>query len=181
MDTFEGLYGQGLSLGPAQFTQGAWKKYGLDDKVGDYDNVGKLFESLLGAFYRISTDYKLAIKRGLTDTPSINPIAVNQGKIKNIDGTGSVSMDLAIIAHNMGQEKIKKYCKTSDAKYNAPCDSPNGLYKPFKDKPPVKVKTGTWVPGYFPNLGFAKGEGTLTSIGYLEEVVKRAKLVTCLT
>jgi len=181
MDAFEDLYGQGLSLGPAQFTPGAWEKYGLDDKVGDYDNVGRLFESLLGAFYRISTDYMLALKRGLGKTPSINPIAVNKGKIKNIDGTGNVSLDLAIIAHNMGQDKIKKYCKTNDINYNAPCDSPNGLYKPFKDKPAIKVTTNEWVPGYFPNLGFTKGEGQLTSIGYLEEVVKRAKQFTCIT
>ena len=181
MDAFEGLYGQGLSLGPAQFTPGAWEEYGLDDKVGDYDNVGKLFESLLGAFYRISMDYKLAVKKGLGEIPSINPIAVKQGKIKSIDGTGNISMDLAIIAHNMGQDKITKYCKTNNPNYNAPCDSPNGLYKPFKDKAALKVKTKEWVPGYFPNLGFKKGEGTLTSIGYLEEVVERANRVTCLT
>ena len=79
------------------------------------------------------------------------------------------------------QDKITKYCKTSNPNYNAPCDSPNGLYKPFKDKAAVKVKTKEWVPGYFPNLGFKKGEGTLTSIGYLEEVVERANGVTCLT
>ena len=181
MDSFESIYGQGLSLGPAQFTIGAWKKYGLDKKVGDFDNIGNLFMSLIGAFYRIATDYQLAIKRGLGDTASINPIAVKQGKIKSIDGTGNISMDLAIIAHNMGQEKIKKYCKTSDARYNAPCDSKNGKYKPFKDKPAIDVYTDKWVPGYFPNLGFKKGEGTLTSIGYLEEVVKRANGITCLT
>ena len=176
MDTIEDVAGQGMSLGPAQFTKDAWDAYGLDKKVGDFTSVGNFFNSLVGTLYRIASDYKLGLERGVGTSPSVNPIAVKQGKIKNIEGTGNVSMDLAIIAHNMGQNKIKKYCKTSDSRYNAPCDSKNGLYKPFKDKPAITVYTDKVVPGYFPNLK----HNQLTSIGYLEEVVKRAKGLTCI-
>jgi len=177
MDTVEDLAGQGMSLGPAQFTKDTWEEYGLDKKVGKFTSVGNVVNALIGTIYRIAADYKLALERGVGTKPSVNPIAVQQGKIKNIDGSGNISMDLAIIAHNMGQNKIKKYCKTSDSRYNAPCDSKNGLYKPFKDKPPIKVYTDKVVEGYFPNLRFEQ----LTSIGYLEEVVKRANAFTCIT
>ncbi len=162
------------SLGPAQFTAGAWKQYGLDKLVGEFDQVGKMLIALKGAYYRIAQDYKLALDRGVGTDPSINPIAVQQGKISSVDGSGNVSLDLAILAHNMGRGKIKKYCKTNNPNYNAPCDSPNGIYEPKKGLR-VKVNKNAWVPGYFPNLG----SRALTSIGYVEEVVKRAKQLGC--
>jgi len=162
------------SLGPAQFTSDTWKQYGLHKLVGEFDQVGKMINSLKGAYYRIAQDYKLALGRGIGTEPSINPIAVRQGKISSVDGTGNISLDLAILAHNMGKGKIKKYCKTNNPNYNAPCDSPNGIYEP-KDGLRVKVDKNAWVPGYFPNLG----SGALTSIGYVEEVAKRAKGLGC--
>ena len=177
MDTVENLAGQGMSLGPAQFTKNSWKEYGLDSKVGSFTGVGSVLNSLLGTIYRIATDYTLALDRGLGTTPSINPIAVKKGKIKSISGSGNISMDLAIIALNMGQSKIKKYCKTSSPDYNAPCNSPKGVYKPYKDGEAFKVYTDKWIPGYFPNLKHDQ----LTSIGYLEEVVKRARDFNCIT
>ena len=162
------------SLGPAQFTAQAWKKYGLDKLVGEFDQVGKMLIALKGAFYRIAQDYKLALDRGVGTDPSVNPILVEKGKIKSIDGTGNVSLDLAILAHNMGQGKIQKYCKTNNPNYNAPCNSPNGIYEPKRGLK-VKVDKNAWVPGYFPNLG----SGALTSIGYVEEVAKRTKQLGC--
>jgi hypothetical protein len=177
MDTVEDIAGQGMSLGPAQFTKKSWEEYGLDKKVGDFTDVGKVLNSLLGTIYRIGSDYNLALKKGVGTKPSINPIAVKKGKIKNIAGSGNIAMDLAIVAHNMGQSKIKKYCKTSSPDYNAPCDSPKGMYKPFKDGEAFKVYTDKWIPGYFPNLKHEQ----LTSIGYVEEVVKRAQAFNCIT
>lgn len=177
MDTVEDIAGQGMSLGPAQFTKNSWEEYGLDKKVGDFTDVGNVLNSLMGTIYRIANDYDLAIKKGVGTKPSINPIAVKKGKIKNISGSGNISMDLAIIAHNMGQSKIKKYCKTNSPDYNAPCDSPKGMYKPFKDGNAFKVYTDKWIPGYFPNLKHEQ----LTSIGYLEEVVNRAQAFNCIT
>jgi len=177
MDTVEDIAGQGMSLGPAQFTKKSWEEYGLDKKVGSFTGVGNVLNALLGTIYRLSTDYNLALERGLGTSPSVNPIAVKKGKIKNIDGSGDISMDLAIIAHNMGQSKIKKYCKTSSPNYNAPCDSPNGLYKPFKDGEAFEVYTDKWVEGYFPNLKHDQ----LTSIGYVEEVVERANGLGCIS
>lgn len=179
------------SLGPAQFTAGAWKKYGLDKLVGEFDQVGKMLIALKGTYYRIAQDYKLALERGIGTDPSVNQIVKTridnkrtkwnvdnpnkkEKKMFTIDGTGNVSLDLAIVAHNMGQEKIQKYCKTNNPKYNGPCNSPNGIYEP-KNGLRVKVDKNAWVPGYFPYFE----SGALTSIGYTEEVVKRAKGLGC--
>ena len=180
------------SLGPAQFTAGTWKKYGLDKLVGEFDQVGKMINALKGAFYRIVKDYKLALSRGIGTKPSVNQITKTRidnkrtkwnrdnpnekaKKMFAIDGTGNVSLDLAILAHNMGKEKIQKYCKTNNPNYNGPCNSPNGIYEPKKGLK-VKVDKNAWVPGYFPNLG----SGALTSMGYVEEVVKKSKILGCI-
>ena len=179
------------SLGPAQFTSDTWKQYGLDKLVGEFDQVGKMINSLKGAYYRIAQDYKLALDRGIGTDPSVNQIVktrIDKARTKwnsdnpnkkpqrmfTIIGSGNVSLDLAILAHNMGRGKIKKYCKTNNPNYNAPCDSPNGIYEPKRGLK-VTVNKNAWVPGYFPNLG----SGALTSIGYVEEVVKRAKGFGC--
>ncbi len=179
------------SLGPAQFTSDTWKQYGLHKLVGEFDQVGKMINSLKGAYYRIAQDYKLALDRGIGKDPSVNQIVktrIDKARTKwnndnpnkksqrmfTIVGTGNISLDLAILAHNMGKGKIKKYCKTNNPNYNAPCDSPNGIYEP-KSGLRVKVDKNAWVPGYFPNLG----SGALTSIGYVEEVAKRAKGFGC--
>ena len=180
------------SLGPAQFTSDTWESYNLHNLVGEYDQVGKMINALKGAFYRIAEDYKLAISRGVGTKPSINPITKTRidkartewngnnpnkkpQRMFTILGTGNVSLDLAILAHNMGKEKIQKYCKTNNPNYNGPCNSPNGIYEPKKGLK-VKVDKNAWVPGYFPNLG----SGALTSIGYVEEVAKKAKSLGCI-
>ena len=116
---------------------------------------------------------KTRIDKARTKWNSDNPNKKPQ-RMFTIIGSGNVSLDLAILAHNMGRGKIKKYCKTNNPNYNAPCDSPNGIYEPKRGLR-VKVDKNAWVPGYFPNLG----SGALTSIGYVEEVVKRAKGFGC--
>lgn len=179
-NTVGGLVGrrkQQMSLGPAQFTKDTWNRYGLDKKIGSYDESFNIVKQGLGAIHRINDDYKLALKEGTGTGPSVNPIAVRQGKIKTIDGTGNNAMDLAIVSHNMGG-LINKWCQTSDPNFAGPCNQT--VYQPYKEsKPEIKVNVyqDKQIPNYFPN----KGSGALTSIGYLEEVAKYIKSFNCFT
>ena len=172
----------GQSLGVGQFTKNTWYEYGLDKIVGEYNYSFNWGKQILAIMYRIWKDYKLAISRGLGTMPSVNPITKKrvdakrkaEGKTKmfTIDGSGNVSLDLAILSHNMGTSKIKKYCKTSNDNFAGPCDQKT--YTPYKDKTDPKyvgtltVYQDQWIKGYFPYLEHKEK----TSIGYVEEVQK---------
>jgi hypothetical protein len=182
--------GQTQSLGSAQFTPEAWEEYGLDELVGSYDESFGTFQQVLGSLFRLSKDYNLALKRGIGTKPSVNPIQKGRvdserakwnndnpnetpKKMFSVDGTGNVSLDLAILAHNMGSEKMKKYCTTSNKNYAGPCESPT--YTPKKEVGEVTVNQNDWIPGYFPNLSMGH-----TAIGYVEEVVKNGNKLNCI-
>ena len=168
---------QQMSLGPAQFTKDTWNTYGLDKKIGPYDESFNMINQGLGALHRINDDYKLALKTGTGTGPSVNPIAVKQGKIKSLKGTGNNAFDLAIVSHNMAG-LINKWCQTSDPNYAGPCNQK--VYQPFKEtKPEIKanVYTDKQIVNYFPN----KGSAGLTSIGYLEEVTNYINKFNCFT
>lgn len=163
------------SLGDGQFTKSTWDEYGLNDTIGDYNNSLGVYRQMLGSLHRLTKDYNLALERGIGTNPSVNPIAVKQGKISSINGSGDVSLDLAILAHNMGSDKIQKYCTTSNPNYAGPCNK--STYTPKEEVGEVKVNQNDWIKSYFPNL---KG-GSHTAIGYVEEVVKKAKQLNCLS
>ena len=168
---------QQMSLGPAQFTKDTWNTYGLDKKIGPYDESFNMINQGLGALHRINDDYKLALKTGTGTGPSVNPIAVRQGKIKSLNGTGNNALDLAIVSHNMAG-LINKWCETSDPNYAGPCNQK--VYQPFKTTKPelkVNVYTDKQIVNYFPN----KGSAGLTSIGYLEEVAGSINKFNCFT
>jgi len=168
---------QQMSLGPAQFTKDTWNTYGLDKKIGPYDESFNMINQGLGALHRISDDYKVALKTGTGTGPSVNPIAVRQGKIKSLNGTGNNALDLAIVSHNMAG-LINKWCETSDPNYAGPCNQK--VYQPFKTTKPelkVNVYTDKQIVNYFPN----KGSAGLTSIGYLEEVAGSINKFNCFT
>jgi hypothetical protein len=146
----------------------------------------------------LAADYKLALKLGLQTGPSVNPTLKKYLGVE-IKGSGNNALDLAIIAHNMGNGKIKKYCTTNNELYTAPCDS--STYQPFKTEEsfnqykqtsklinstsvPVnlkkfpgvlKVNQSSPIPNYMPNL---KGPGH-TAIGYVEAVAENAKKFNC--
>jgi hypothetical protein len=166
---------QQMSLGPAQFTKDTWNTYGLDKKIGPYDESFNIINQGLGTLHRINDDYKLALKTGTGNGPSVNPIAVKQGKIKSLNGTGNNALDLAIVSHNMSG-LINKWCETSDPNYAGPCNQT--VYQPFKTTKPelkINVYTNKQILNYFPN----KGSAGLTSIGYLEEVAKYINKFNC--
>jgi len=166
---------QQMSLGAAQFTEDTWNSYGLDKKIGPYGESFNVINQGIGALHRINADYKKALEVGTGTGPSVNPIAVRQGKIRSINGTGNNALDLAIVSHNMAG-LINKWCQTNDPNYAGPCDKTE--YQPFPEsKPQIKLKViqNKQIPNYFPN----KGSGKLTSIGYLEEVANYIKKFNC--
>jgi hypothetical protein len=168
---------QQMSLGPAQFTKDTWNNYGLDKKIGPYDESFNMINQGLGALHRLNDDYKLALKTETGTGPSVNPIAVRQGKIKSLNGTGNNALDLAIVTHNMAG-LINKWCETSDPNYAGPCNQK--VYQPYKTTKPelkVNVYTDKQIVNYFPN----KGSAGLTSIGYLEEVAGSINKFNCFT
>jgi hypothetical protein len=163
------------SLGVGQFQKKVWDAHGLDKKIGPFEESFTNIKQGLGVLYRINDDYNLAIETGNGTGPSVNPIAIKQGKITSINGTGNNAMDLAIVNHNMSG-MINKWCETSDPKYAGPCNET--VYQPFKTtKPEIKVtvKTNKPISNYFPN----KGSGELTSIGYLEQVTDYMNSFNC--
>lgn len=169
------------SLGTAQFTPETWKNYGLDKKVGDFNHSFNIISQGLAALYRVTQDYKLALSKGLSTKPSVNPIAVKQGKITNVNGTGNNSLDLAILAHNFGNKKIGKYCTTNNSNFATLCS--NQTVKPYPtDKPNfiLTVNQNQEIPNFFPNLS-SGANGGHTSIGYLEEVAAFMKNYNCVT
>jgi hypothetical protein len=164
-----------MSLGPAQFTKDTWNAHGLDKKIGPYDKSFNILNQGIGTLHRINDDYKVALKTGTGTGPSVNPIALKQGKITSINGTGNNALDLAIVSHNM-PDLINKWCETSDPNYAGPCNQT--VYQPFKKTKPelkVNVYTNKQILNYFPN----KGSAGLSSIGYLEKVTKYINKFNC--
>lgn len=192
------------SLGSAQYTKNTWDKYGLEKKLGDYDDlinndVAQVVATLLG----LTDRYKRALQAGLKKEPSVNQILDKYRVLTSgIKGTGNNALDLAIMSHNFKEEDcIVKHCTTSHPLYSAPCNKSTS--KPFetvssfenwkKDsefmkKVPsteehlkkfpgeLKVNQSNLLPNYYPNR---KG-GAHTSIGYLQKVVEYSKGFPCL-
>ena len=151
--------GGNASVGFAQVQPETAKQYGLD--ITDLS----MASGSLDITYRLLQDnYNKAIKVGYTTGPSVNLV----------NGTGNSALDMAISAHNLGAQKITKYCKTSDPKINRPCDlvgktTPEGL-KVFNQQ----------VQNYIPNFKTERWDGVeITSHGYILEVAKRIKEYTC--
>jgi len=191
-------YGENASqsLGISQFTPQAWKRYGLDKSIGDYDSSLGLISQGLGTLYSLTNRYKRALSNGLNPEPSVNPILKKYGVIQHIKGTGNHALDMSILSHNMPEQKtIYPYCTTNHPLYAAPCR--NTKISPFKSKekfnpnsallskvtdPKLKnfpgvltVNTSDIIPNYFPNLGGPKHSG----IGYVEEVAKYISSYNC--
>lgn len=191
-------YGENASqsLGISQFTPQAWKRYGLDKSIGDYDSSLGLISQGLGTLYSLTNRYKRALSNGLNPEPSVNPILKKYGVIQHIKGTGNHALDMSILSHNMPEQKtIYPYCTTNHPLYAAPCR--NTKISPFKSKekfnpnsallskvtdPKLKnfpgvltVNTSNIIPNYFPNLGGPKHSG----IGYVEEVAKYISSYNC--
>jgi|688.fasta_scaffold250462_2 hypothetical protein len=178
-----GLGGQ-TSVGYAQIKPETAEKYGI--KVKDLE----LASGSVDAAYKIIQDnYKIALKVGYTEQPSVN--------LK--DGTGNSALDIAIAAYNLGASKITRYCKTSNPKINRPCslagktikeqDGSIELAMNRKNQQQLKQSddigksitvTNQYVPNYIPNFKTERWDGVkISSHGYISEVAQRIKTYTC--
>ncbi len=178
-----GLGGQ-TSVGYAQIKPETAEKYGI--KVKDLE----LASGSVDAAYKIIQDnYKIALKVGYTEQPSVN--------LK--DGTGNSALDIAIAAYNLGASKITRYCKTSNPKINRPCSlagktikeqdgsielamnrrNQEQLKQAGDNRPSITV-TNQYVPNYIPNFKTERWDGVkISSHGYISEVAQRIKTYTC--
>jgi hypothetical protein len=178
-----GLGGQ-TSVGYAQIKPETAEKYGI--KVKDLE----LASGSVDAAYKIIQDnYKIALKVGYTEQPSVN--------LK--DGTGNSALDIAIAAYNLGASKITRYCKTSNPKINRPCSlagktikeqdgsielamnrrNQEQLKQAGNNRPSITV-TNQYVPNYIPNFKTERWDGVkISSHGYISEVAQRIKTYTC--
>lgn len=165
------------SLGPAQFTKETWKDYGFQDTIGDFDRSFNTVSQGIATVFRLIYDYREALSNGSGTGPSENPIAVKQGKITNIQGTGNNTWDLSIVAHNRGKAILGSYCQTNNPDFACRCNKNTCQPYPKSRKDFVlNVFTDKKIPNYFPNLGSGNGP---KSIGYLEEVVKSIQGYNC--
>jgi hypothetical protein len=172
------------SVGYAQIKPETAKKYGID--VKDLE----LASGSVDAAYKIlQENYKIALKVGYTEQPSVN--------LK--DGTGNSALDIAIAAYNLGASKITRYCKTSNPKINRPCslagktikeqDGSIELAMNRKNQQQLKQSndigksitvTNQYVPNYIPNFKTERWDGVkISSHGYISEVAQRIKTYTC--
>lgn len=163
--------GGNASVGLAQVKPETAKQYGLD--IIDLE----MASGSLDITYKLLQDnYNKAIKVGYTTGPSVNLT----------NGTGNAALDMAISAHNLGADKITKYCKTNDPKINRPCSSAiapfstlNGVKYGSVGKDGYRV-SDQYVPNYIPNYKTERWDGVeITSHGYILEVAKRIKEYTC--
>ena len=96
------------SVGPGQI------KPKTAEKVGGLSiaELNTAYGAVKGVYQVIKNNYDIALKNGYSnDKPSSN---FNEG-------TGSAALDIAIISFNLGEDKITKYCKTSDPNIKKPC------------------------------------------------------------
>jgi hypothetical protein len=187
------------SVGYAQIKPETAEKYGM--KISDLNFA---YGSVDTAYKIIQDNYKIALKVGYTEQPSVN--------IK--DGTGNSALDIAIAAFNLGASKITRYCKTSNPKINRPCSlagktikeqdgsiefamnrknqqqllneqsvigAPNmGMTTQIRDSGKSITVTNQYVPNYIPNFKTKRWDGVkISSHGYISEVAQRIKTYTC--
>ena len=151
--------GGNASVGFAQVQPETAKQYGLD-----LDDLLMASGSLEVTYKLLQDNYNKALKVGYTTGPSVNLQS----------GTGNSALDMAISGHNLGAEKITKYCKTNNPKINKPCN----LAGKTTDEG-LKV-TNQYVQNYIPNFKTERWDGVkITSHGYISEVAKRIKDYTC--
>ena len=172
------------------------KTYGLDKSIGDYNSSFNVINQGLGVLYTLSNRYKRALSNGLKTEPSVNPILSKYGLIGKIKGTGNHALDMAILSHNMPEEKtLYTYCTTNHPLYAGPCNkskvNPYKTKEAFNPKSKILMKVtdpnlkkfpgeltvnqSGVISNYFPNLG---GPGH-SGLGYVEEVATFMKSFNC--
>lgn len=165
------------SMGIAQMTPDVAKKYGVN-----LEQLMTLSGSLYAAARYLRDLYKITQK--YYDINQQSKVIYNGKLIINPSSSGNAALDAAIMSYNLGSGKFNKsYCSTNNTEYMAPCESENGIVKPFpKDRPDfiLKVNKNQPIRNYIPTIKTETGSGYISSTGYLKEVVTRAKGFECI-
>jgi hypothetical protein len=166
------------SMGVAQMTPDVAKKYNVN-----LEQLMSVSGSLLATSKYLIDLYKDLQKYYDSNQPS--KIIFNKQLINNPSSSGNAALDAAIMSYNLGSSKFKKkYCKTNSTEYLAPCNTPNGIYRPFpNDKPNFKLKVypNQVIENYIPTIKTKTGDNQyISSTGYLKEVVGYAKKFNCI-
>jgi hypothetical protein len=165
------------SMGIAQMTPDIAKKYNVD--------LEELM-SVSGSLYAASR-YLIDLYKKLSpnfDTSQGSKIIYNKQLIDNPSSTGNAALDAAIMSYNSGPAKFtKKYCKTNNVEFMAPCDSPNGIYLPYPKSDPsfkLTVDKNQQIKNYVPTIKTKTGDDQyITNTGYLKEVVGYGNKFSC--
>lgn len=182
------------SMGVAQMTPDIAKKYGLN-----LEDLMSISGSLTAVTKHLSDLYKQMLKYYESGSSSM---IINKGKlIVNPSSSGNAALDAAITSYNLGPNRFtKQYCRTNSSKLMAPCDSPNGIYRPYaKSRPDFKLKVDPKkvVKNYIPKISTdttgtinkvlnkyvrdtPSGVQSINSLGYIKEVVSVANKIDCL-
>jgi hypothetical protein len=165
------------SMGIAQMTPDVAKKYGIN-----LEELMTLSGSLYAASRYLRDLYKITLKH--YDTNQQSKIIYNGKLMLNPSSSGNAALDAAIMSYNLGPGRFKKsYCTTNSTEYMAPCESPNGIVKPFPEDRPdfiLKVNKNQPVKNYIPTIKTETSSGYISSTGYLKEVTTRAKGFACI-
>jgi hypothetical protein len=152
------------SMGINQMTPDVAKKYGV--------SMWQLLGST-GALIATS-EYLKSLYNELTNYDSNQPSIINEnGKdIVNPNSTGNARLDAAITSYNLGSKKFKKnFCQSNDSEKKSKglkttCESPDAV-------------PNSLIKNYLPKYDTKTSEGTITSHGYLKEVVNNGKKFNC--
>lgn len=166
------------SMGVAQMTPDIAKKYNVD-----LEGLMSVSGSLFAVSKHLINLYKITMKYYDTNQPS--KIIYNGKLIENPSSSGNAALDAAIMSYNLGPEKFKKqYCTTNNPQYMAPCNSPNGEYKPFpKDQPNLilKINNKSNIRNYIPTIKTKTRDNQfISNTGYLKEVVGYVNKFNCI-
>lgn len=180
------------SMGIAQMTPAVAKQYNIN-----LEELMDLSGSLIAATKHLTTLYSQTQKYYDTNTPSI--IIHKAQLIKNPSSSGNAALDAAILSYNLGSSRLRKYyCQTNAPDFLAPCNAAPPYYPYPKDRPDlklniyknrivknylpnIKTKTGSIVAKGLDKLGVKENKSYISTLGYVKEVVRRAKGFGCIS
>lgn len=158
LKSFLASTGVDTSVGLGQIKPSTAKELGLS-----IEDLNTSSGAMIGVYSILKKNYDLAVSQGYSSGPSTNLS----------DGTGNSALDISILAFNMGEKYITKFCETSNPNVKGFCsdEKTKGGDTIYKDKP---------VKNYIPNYKSERWDGvSISSHGYVKEVAKRILSFYC--
>jgi len=178
------------SMGIAQMKPTVAKEYNID-----LEELMTFTGSLLATTRHLTVLYNQMSKYYDTNKPTI---ILNKSQLLiNPSSSGNAALDAAILSYNLGPQRLKRsYCQTSSPDLLAPCnssdvyqpypnDKPNFKVNVYKDKivknylPNIRTTTGSLIDKGLDKMGVKDNNNYISTLGYVKEVVNRAKSFRC--